>query len=183
MIAARRDFHNEVRERLKRLPAARPAPEYRQILLAYDGSPGARAALERVAAVASNNTIVTVITVISFEAVGASPDPIKPELREWQWNSLIEATALLEQRGIRTFIEAAAGNPGHVIIEVARTLGADLVVLGRGPIRGWHPSIKRRSIPRDLPRSLDCDTLVVAQLNQDARPARPPGCRDAAGGN
>jgi hypothetical protein len=36
---------------------------------------------------------------------------VKPELREWQLNALTEATVLLAQRGIRAFIEPAAGNP------------------------------------------------------------------------
>src|SRR5262249_49667333 len=95
------------------------------------------------------------------EAVGASPDPIKPELRDWQWNALTEATALLAQRGIRAFIEAAAGNPAPVIDEVARTLSADLVVLGRGHNRWWSPPLQRRSIRRALLRALGCDALVV----------------------
>jgi nucleotide-binding universal stress UspA family protein len=105
---------------------------------------------------------VTVITVIPFESIGASPDPIKPELRDWQWHSLTEAAALLEQRGIRAFIEAAAGNPAPVIGEVARTLDADLVILGRGHDKWWHASLKRRSVRRGLLRTLACDALVVS---------------------
>jgi Universal stress protein family len=98
-------------QRRSRTPAASYA--YEQILLAYKRSPGARAALERVAAVTTSETTVTVITVIPFESIGAGPDPIKPELREWQWQSLTEAAALLEQRGIKSFSEAAAGNPAQ----------------------------------------------------------------------
>jgi nucleotide-binding universal stress UspA family protein len=159
---SRNDFDHEVQRLVESLPTPNPVHGYRQILLAYDGSPGARAALDRVAAVASSETTVTVITVIPFEAIGSSPDPIKPELRDWQWNSLTEATALLEQHGIRPFIEAAAGNPAAVIREVAGTLDADLVVLGRGHNRWWQPTMKRRSIRRPLIRALDCDALVVA---------------------
>jgi nucleotide-binding universal stress UspA family protein len=159
--AERHDFDQEVRERLKSLPAPRPARGYTQILLAYDGSPGSRAALERVAAVASANASVTVITVIPFESVGSSPDPIKPAMRDWQWNALTEAIALLKQRGISAFIEAAAGNPAAVIVEVARTLDADLVVLGRGHDKWWHPSLTRRSVRRTLLRTVGSDTLIV----------------------
>ncbi|MBA3843387.1 MAG: universal stress protein [Actinobacteria bacterium] len=53
-------------------------------------------------------------------------------MHDWQWKSLTEAVARVEQYGIRGFIEAAAGNPVPVILEVARTLNADLVVLGGG---------------------------------------------------
>lgn len=138
MIAApqQHDFDQEVQRLVELPPRPTPVRGYRQVLLAYDGTPGARAALDRVAAVATADTVVTVITVIPFESIGSSPDPIKPEFREWQWNCLTEATALLEQRGIRPFIEAAAGNPAAVIREVAGTLDADLVVLGRGHNRG-----------------------------------------------
>lgn len=163
MIAAPeiREFDEDVRRLVDALPEPSPTNGYGQILVAYDGSPGARAALERAAAIASPNSTLTVITVIPFEAVGASPDPIKPELRDWQWKALTEATALLEQRGIRAFIEAAAGNPAPVILEVARTLKADLVVLGRGHDRRWRTSIKKRPIRRAVVQQLDCDALVV----------------------
>ena len=154
-------FEQEVERLAELLPRPNPVHGYRQILLAYDGSDGAKAALDRVAAVATSESTVTVITVIPFESVGASTDPIKPELRDWQFNALTEATALLAQRGIRAFIEAAAGNPTLVIEEVARTLDADLVVLGRGHNRWWSPTLKRRSIRRALLRALACDAFVV----------------------
>jgi len=74
----RHEFDNEVERLLTQLPPPAPFHPYRQILLADDGSSGARAALERVAAITTSETTVTVITVIPFESVGASPDPIKP---------------------------------------------------------------------------------------------------------
>lgn len=160
--AERHAFDEEVRRVVESLPYPSRAEGYRQILLAYDGSPGAQAALERAAAVASPETYVTVITVIPFESVGASPDPIKKDLRDWQWDSLTKATALLERRSVQAFVEAAAGNPARVIVETARTLNADLVVLGRGHDKRWHPSLKRRSVRRTVVRELQCDALVVA---------------------
>lgn len=144
------------------LPDPRPLDAYRQILLAYDGSDGARVALARVAAIATANSTVAVITVIPFESIVAGPDPIKQEPREWQWRALTEATALLERRGIHPFIEAAAGNPAAVITEVARTLNADVVVLGRGHDHRWHTAMKKRSIRRPVLQQLACDALVVA---------------------
>jgi nucleotide-binding universal stress UspA family protein len=174
------DFDHEVRRLVSSLPRRSRPRGYRQVLLAYDGSSGARAALERVAALASPQTVVTVITVIPFESVGSSTDPIKPEQRDWQWSALVEAVALLEQRGIGAFIEAAAGNPAPVILEVARTLNADLVALGRGRERRWRPSMKRRSVRRSLLPKLICDALVVAPNKQSA--PRPPLFQAAAQG-
>lgn len=71
-------FEHEVQRLVELLPRPNPVHCYRQTLLAYDGSDGAKAALDRVAAVATSESTVTVITVIPFESVGASPDPINP---------------------------------------------------------------------------------------------------------
>lgn len=137
------------------------AHRYKRILLAYNGSDHARAALNSAAAVAYPDSEVTVITVIPFEAIGASPDPIKASDREWQWNCLVEATARLRQYGIDPYIEAAAGNPAAVIAETARTLDADLVILGNGHNRHWQPTLKRKPVRASLQRQLSCDALIV----------------------
>jgi nucleotide-binding universal stress UspA family protein len=167
-MAQETSFQAEVNRLVKTLPRTSSPKSYGQIVLAYDGSPGARAALDRVATVAAPDSQVTVVTVIPFESVGSQLDPIKPELRDWQWRTLTEAAALLARRGIKAFIEAAAGNPAPVILETARALDADLVVCGRGRDRWWHPTVKGRSIRRHLVRSLTCDALVVA--SKDNRP-------------
>jgi nucleotide-binding universal stress UspA family protein len=104
---------------------------------------------------------ITVITVIPFEAIGASPDPIKASDRDWQWNCLVDATARLRQHGIDPYIEAAAGNPTAVIAETATAIAAELVVLGNGHGRRWQPTLKRKPVRANLQRQLRCDALVV----------------------
>lgn len=154
-------FAAEVRRLTITLPRESP-PGYRQVVLAYDGSPGARAALERAAAVVDADATLTVIAVIPFESVGASPDPISAEKRAWQWHRLTEATALLERRGISAFVEAAAGNPASVIVEVARALEADLIVLGRETHRRGRLPLKSKSVRRSVAQRADCDVLIVS---------------------
>ena len=156
------NFHADVSRLADSLPPAACPDGYRQILLGYDGSPGARAALERAPAFASPEALVTVITVIPFESVGSSFDPIKPEQRDWQLRLLTDATAVLKQHGIEAFIEPAVGSPAPVILETARALHADLVILGRGHRHGRHTTIRRRSVRRLLLRHLECDVLVVS---------------------
>jgi len=141
---------------------------YIRILLAYDGSADARAALERVVAVASEDAEVSVLAVIPYEAVGSKLDPISEADRQWQWHCLVEATAYLRSCGVEPFIEAAAGNPAAVILETARSLKADLVILGNGHGGRWQPSLRRNPVRRFVQKHLDCDTLVVR-----APPARP----------
>jgi nucleotide-binding universal stress UspA family protein len=94
------EFERQVEHAASTLPRTPSSPTYRQILVAYDHSEHSIAALERVAAVAAHDSDVTVITVIPFEAIGASPDPISAADREWQWNCLVDATARLRTRGI-----------------------------------------------------------------------------------
>jgi nucleotide-binding universal stress UspA family protein len=157
-------FEQQVERAAATLPPAPPPRRYRQILLAYNGSEDSIAALERLAAVAAHDSEVTVITVIPFEAISASPDPIKAADRKWQWNCLVDATARLRILGIDPDIEAAAGNPAAVIAETAGSLEADLVVLGNGHDRHWQPTLPRRSVHLGLQRRLRCDTLVVRAI-------------------
>jgi nucleotide-binding universal stress UspA family protein len=147
---------------------------YTKILLAYDGSADARAALERVPSVASEGSEVTVVTVIPYEAVGSKLDPIDPTDRDWQWKCLIEATAYLRTEGIDSFIEAAAGNPAPVICETARSLEADLVVLGNGHGGRWRPSLRQNPVRRAVQKSLICDTLVVRGDRATPAPTAAP---------
>jgi nucleotide-binding universal stress UspA family protein len=143
------------------MPSPRQPHGYRQIVIAYDGSQGARAAAERVAAIVTSETVVTVITVIPSEPIEAKPDSVDTDQSEWQWNSLAEATALLRSHGIRPFIEAVAGDVAHTIRETAHALNADLVVLGRDQSEWQHPSVERPTVWGQVLQQLECDTLVV----------------------
>ena len=167
---------------------------YGQILLAYDGSADARAALERVAAVASDDATVTVLTVIPYEAVSSKLDPIHPDDRDWQWRCLVEATAYLREHGVDSFIEAAAGNPAPVICETARSLEADLVILGNGHGGRWRPSIRKSPVRPSVERHVNCDTLVVraeqprpaprvGEVRDEQRATRIPRLRARMGGD
>lgn len=156
-----RDFEHQVARAAAGMDRQESRAHYTQILVAYDGSADAHAALERVAAVAAEDTEVTVVTVIPYEAVGSQLDPIKESDRKWQWQCLVEATAYLRGRGIDPYIEAAAGTPAPVICETARSLEADLVILGNGHGGRWRPSIRRNPVRASVQKHLDCDTLVV----------------------
>jgi nucleotide-binding universal stress UspA family protein len=97
--------------------------------------------------------------------ISASPDPIKADDREWQWNRLVDATARLRIRGIDPYIEAAAGNPAAVIAETAESLEADFVILGNGHDHWLRPTLRRKSVRRGLQRRIRCDMLIVHAAN------------------
>ena len=154
-------FDRQVAEAAAALNQRPARGAYTEILLAYDGSADARAALERVAAVASDGSEVTVVTVIPYEAVGSKLDPIAPTDRDWQWRCLVDATAHLREYGIEPFIEAAAGNPAPVICETANSLKADLVILGYGHGGRRRPSVRKNPVRAAVEKTVECDTLVV----------------------
>ena len=165
-----REFNQAVERVAARLPRQPQRRIYEQVLVAYNGTDDARDALACVPAVVSDKTDVTVITVIADEAIGSSLDPIKNELRQWQWNCLVEATAYLRSFGIDPYVEAAFGTPAAVIRETADSLEADLVILGSGRRRGWHPSLKQQRIRPSLQRQLGCDTLIARNLQRQDHP-------------
>jgi nucleotide-binding universal stress UspA family protein len=159
------EFERQVERAATALPHAPSLHRYRQILLAYTRSEDSIAALERVASVAAHDSEVTVITVIPFEAISASLDPINAADREWQWSCLVDATARLRNLGIDPYLEAAAGNPSAVIAETAESLEADLVILGNGHDRRWRPTLRRKSVRSGLGHRLRCDMLIVQGSN------------------
>jgi hypothetical protein len=89
--------------------------------------------------------------VIPFEAISASPDPIKAADREWRWNCLVDATARLRNLGIDPYLEAAAGNPAAVMAETAGSLEADLLLVGHGHDRRWQPNPETQVRPPRTP--------------------------------
>lgn len=105
---------------------------YDEILLPFDGSEGADAVLEHVAAIAGwadatvhvlhvADTSRDSVTVVGGEVVDAL---------EARGEGLVErATDTLESRGVETESEVLQGNPAPTIVDYAETYGLDLVVL------------------------------------------------------
>src|SRR5262249_44436575 len=158
-----REFENAVEHAAVGLRRPLGRDGYEEILVAYDGSPQAQAALARVPALVSGRTRVTVSAVIPFDGVGSRRDGTDPEQRAWQWKCLVDATAYLREFGIDPFIEAAEGRAAAVIRETAESLPADLVVLGQGRSRGRRRPLERQRAKPELLRRLRCDTLVVEE--------------------
>lgn len=114
--------------------AARP----RRIMLGYDGSDAARRALDTAADLIGYGSTLTVVTVQTGEVgrlVGS------------------EARDLLRHRHVEAHYQEPTGEPAEQLVESARKLGADLVVVGR---RGSEGSVSARVV-----RRAPCDVLVV----------------------
>jgi nucleotide-binding universal stress UspA family protein len=131
------------------------------VVVGYDGSDAARRGLARVRDMRGSAGRVLVVAVkadlgsaeFSPEVVGPAVDPQR--LAE-------EAAALLDApEESRLEVRTAAGDPAVVLVEVAREVAADLLVVGR---RGGDFVARTLlgSVAQRVVQQAPCDVLVVA---------------------
>ena len=131
-----------------------------KVVVGYDGSDGAKRALERAIALAGDDGQLTVIAAAEINIVtgiteGGRLDPSEVEQRR---RDLEDADAFLKERGAKAETIAAQGDPGDVILENAKD--ADLVVVGS---RGLNPfqRLLLGSVSSKVVHRAECDVLVV----------------------
>ena len=136
---------------------------YRNVLVAYDGSEGAEAALQRAAAIADRDGAS--LTLVEAAAGGipslapGAPKIAKPEKRAMARRDLRSA---IER--VAPDLEAAGwvigGPPASGVITVAADIEADLIVTGsRG--RGRVARAVLGSVSSEIVHNAPCDVLVV----------------------
>jgi nucleotide-binding universal stress UspA family protein len=131
-----------------------------KIVVGYDGSDGAKLALDRAITLAGDNGRITVVAAAETHArpgitEGVRLDPSEIQRRR---KDLEEAKALLAERGIDAETLEAQGDPGDVILNSAKD--ADLVVVGS---RGLNPfqRLLLGSVSTKVVHRAECDVLVV----------------------
>jgi nucleotide-binding universal stress UspA family protein len=103
------------------------------IMLAYDGEPAARKALERAATLSKGlGARLIVASVVPLQVGGVrsggpvdSVDGVSEHARE-----LAEARSYLEAQGVQAEYIEATGEPADAIVAMADEHGADMVVVG-----------------------------------------------------
>ena len=102
-----------------------------KVVLAYDGSDGAKRALETMVALHHEGDVVTVVNSAEglplFGYAGTLPTPEEEKERHRQ---AIEAQAALAEQGIEATVVERHGDPATAILDEADSEGADLVVMG-----------------------------------------------------
>ena len=118
-----------------------------RILLAYDGTPSARRALQRAAMIHRDGDEVAVIHVLDH---GEDDD-----------GHLEEAHRLLTERGIDATPITATGNPARSICVAAERDGYDTIVVGRRNM-GDRGLMLLGSVAARVVSGAACDVVVVA---------------------
>ena len=132
-----------------------------KIVLGYDGSSHSRKALERVGELfAGRDAEVSVVSVIhvALSAHGSSYED-SDEARERE-AELAEATSYLAEHDVRAEAIKAHGDPATSIVETAREVGANLIVVGTHG-RGLARDLLLGSVSTKVTHHAHCDVLVV----------------------
>jgi nucleotide-binding universal stress UspA family protein len=133
-----------------------------KVLVGYDGSESAKAALDRAAGMAAGMEAFGVISVAPTVAGGprsggpfvAGDGPTEHRAE------LAEAVAFLTARGIEPKTIEAIGDPGSAICEAAERDGYDLIVVGSRNLSGVKRALLG-SVSTRVAHHAACDVLIV----------------------
>jgi nucleotide-binding universal stress UspA family protein len=139
-------------------------PVYRKILLAYDGSVEGRLALREGARLAqicgAEVFLLAVVDISSGMAMGEANVPGLVLAQQEAFEEVLhEGVRRLTSMGFEPKAKLGLGDPAEEIANVAREIGADLVVVGhrqQGALARWW----RGSVGMRLVNNLDCSLLV-----------------------
>ena len=140
--------------------------DYKNIIVAVDGSESSKAALQRAIQVAQRNKAVLNIVNVIDTRVWASlearnSDKLEADAQQFA-TSLVDSYDDAEKAGIEQIeIITEAGSPRTVITqEVAPRIGADLIICGATGVTATE-RIFLGSVSEAIVRTAPCDTLVV----------------------
>ena len=133
----------------------------RNIILAYDGSDPAKRALERTAELANGANVTVVSAVHVLPASGRAAAAIDQDEVAERRQELTDAAQYLRGKGIEPqTVEAHGIDVGEAIVEEARGVDADLIVVGSSG-KNLAERIVLGSVSSKVLHGSPCDVLVV----------------------
>jgi nucleotide-binding universal stress UspA family protein len=146
---------------------------HRRILVGYDGTPGGRRALERsIEEARASHGRLAVLTVVNMPLsldvprnfgtlddispsegtdLAAPPDVVA---------HLTEARDRLAEAGLEADLTWAAGELGQVIVDTARRMRADVIVIGEHH-HGFLADLFGSDVDAEVKREAGCDVILV----------------------
>jgi len=143
--------------------------ELRQVVVAYDFSAAADAALERAIEIACRapQHILHFLVVLDKNEAGKSSyqhaDDVREELTQ-QLTKVFEGRQASEE--VHFFVHTRLGKPGQTILTLAREVGADMVLVGTH----GHTGVKRMllgSVAETIVREAECPVIVCRPKSYD----------------
>lgn len=132
-----------------------------KILVAYDGSEGAKRALEQAAELAHNGASVSVVSVAEpLPQFGRAGAMLLPEEDEERQRELLDAKAVLAAKGIDASVMERKGDAATMIIDEAEKEGSEVIVMGT---RGLNTAQRwlMGSVSSRVVQHAPCDVMVV----------------------
>ena len=137
---------------------------FKKILVAYDGSDGAKLALQKAAEIAKVTDVelhlLAVGRIPEYAETVSETEEAREQAKSYYTKIMDEAAANLKQRSLSAEAHIDFGKPADVILRIAENLGVDLVVLGTHP----HSALRRRVLGATADKVIDhahCSVLVV----------------------
>ena len=137
---------------------------FKKILVAYDGSEGAKLALgkaaEIVKAAKAEIHIVAVGRIPEYAETVSEVEEEKEQAQNYYSKILEAAVSELKQQELTPRIHIDFGKPADTILRIAEDLAVDLVVLGTHP----HSALRRRVLGATTDKVIDhahCSVLVI----------------------
>jgi len=136
----------------------------RTMVLGYDGSDGARAALDKAVELAKLEG-ARIVVVFAYEipaAYGGETGEYRRAVRELGEQTTAEAVALIRASGVEYEVELVPERPAYGLVDVAERVGASMIVIGTN---GEHPikGVVLGSVPHKLLHISPIPVLVVPE--------------------
>ena len=141
---------------------------FKKILVAYDGSEGAKLALEKrgeiVGAAHAELHLLAVGRIPEYAETVSETEEAREQAKSYYSKVMEDAAEHLKQRGLSAKFHIDFGKPADTILRIAEDLGVDLLVLGTHP----HSAVRRRVLGATVDKVIDhahCSVLVVRPLS------------------
>lgn len=141
---------------------------YRKILVAYNGAPESRLALDEAVRIAPNASVeVHLAAVVHYPSAYLLAGEYVPEValadeREHMEADLKAAHGLLAAKGINVIDHLVVGEPVDVLTKLVAELGIDLLILGHPRSKSFALRWWRGSVDAILIERVCCSILVAA---------------------
>jgi len=144
---------------------------FRKIVLAYDGSEGARLALDRTVKIAGGAQVLVLAVgrIPEYAETVSEVEEAKEQAGRHFRTAVEQAVGTLRAGGVSAEGHLDYGKVGDTIVRHAEEIGADLIVVGTNP----HTALKRRVLGASADKIVDhahCSVLVVRAVHPAAAP-------------